>query len=82
MPISKRQEQTVINQGKPYYQADTPFIADIIQHELDIELDEVTEQQATALINITGVSYELGMLAGIKLSEINSHVLNRIVIFN
>ena len=79
---SKRQEQIVIHQGKLRYQRDTPFIAGIIQHELDVQLDEVSEKQATGLINITSVSYEMGMFAGLRMGEKIGHKLSRIVIFN
>ena len=80
--ISKRQEQVLINQGQPYYHADAPHIALIIQEELEVSTDEVSEQQATGLVNITGMTYEMGMLAGIRIAEGNNQLLTRIITMN
>jgi len=80
--ISKRHERIVVEQGQPYYQCDAPHIATIIQEELEVSTDEVTEKQATGLINITGMSYEMGMFAGLKLAVLHSQFLSRIVILN
>lgn len=80
--ISKRVEQIVIHQGQPYYQRDAGNIATVIQEELEVQIDEVTEQQATGLINITGMTYEMGLIAGIELSEKINIKRNRIVSMN
>ena len=79
---SKREESIVIKQGQPLYDADTPIIADIIQQELDVSTDEVSEKQATGLVNITGMSYEIGMFAGLRIGEQNGQILNKMLIFN
>jgi hypothetical protein len=79
---SKRIEQIVIKQGQPFYNRDAPVIATIIQEELEVSTDEVSEAQATGLVNITGMSYEMGMFAGLKIGEQNGQLLNRMLIFN
>ena len=79
---SKRHESIVINQGQTYYNLDCINIATIIQEELEVSTDEVSEKQATGLVNITGMSYEMGMLSGLKMGEQIGHKLNRLVTMN
>jgi hypothetical protein len=80
--LPKRIEQVIINQGQSYYNCDATHISTIIQEELEVAIDEVSEAQATGLINITGMSYEMGMVAGIDMGERMARRINRIVTFN
>lgn len=79
---SKRQEKIIIGQGQLHYYSDTPIIANIIHEELGVSVDEVSEAQATGLINITGMAYEMGMIAGIGLGERHGQFLNKVVTMN
>jgi hypothetical protein len=79
---TKRQEQAVIEIGKPYIDRDNLTIAAIITEELKLSADDLPEDQVTAIINITNKCYALGMLAGVNIGEETVRLLHRTITMN